>query len=374
MNTRPLLSIVIPNYNYGRFLDEAIQSVLSQSCDDYELIIIDGGSTDNSVEVIKKYAGGLPPNTMREVWEDRVEVQVEVEERKGRDELKLKCEVEERNCNRLGTEGTVGSTEEVGGGDPSAPFNERIAAHHSSTPTSTSTNDHAGCVSPSPLNFNAKITYWCSEPDKGQSDAFNKGFARARGKYLTWLNADDVMPPGAIAAIIKQLKKHPDCEWFTGNFFRFTQDRKVFECPWGPHYLPKWLQTRHQPIAAYGPSTIFTKELFERVGRMKVEQNFMMDTDLWMRFIVAGVKQRRINAFLWGFRMHEASKTAEFGEHKLALEQHTKFKVEASKSFADIKYKESYLNRRLIQLWRFFDGSLFKVLWLKMTFKEWSIG
>ena len=52
---KPLLSIVIANYNYGRFLEEAIQSVLSQSCDDYELIIVDGGSTDNSVEIIKKY-------------------------------------------------------------------------------------------------------------------------------------------------------------------------------------------------------------------------------------------------------------------------------------------------------------------------------
>ena len=52
---KPLLSIVIANYNYGRFLEEAIQSVLSQSCNDYELIIVDGGSTDNSVEIIKKY-------------------------------------------------------------------------------------------------------------------------------------------------------------------------------------------------------------------------------------------------------------------------------------------------------------------------------
>lgn len=270
MNT-PLLSIVIANYNYGRFLDEAIQSILSQSCDDYELIICDGGSTDNSVEVIRKYAD--------------------------------------------------------------------------------------------------KLAWWCSEPDKGQSDAFNKGFARARGKYLTWLNADDVMLHGAIAAIVKQLKRHPDCEWFTGNFFRFTQDRKVIECTWGPNYLPKWLQSKHQPVAVYGPATIFTKELFERVGRMKVEQNTMMDTDLWMRFIVAGVKQRRINAFLWGFRMHEASKTAEFGDHKMDPKLRAKTRVERKKSLEEVGYTPSTVNLNLVRLWRIFDGSIFRTLWLRMTFK-----
>ena len=53
---QPLLSIVIANYNYGRFLEEAIQSVLMQDAGDLaELIICDAESTDNSVEVIKKY-------------------------------------------------------------------------------------------------------------------------------------------------------------------------------------------------------------------------------------------------------------------------------------------------------------------------------
>ena len=66
---QPILSIVIANYNYGRFLDDAIQSVISQNMGDtVELIICDGGSTDNSVEIIKKYANGLPPNTSLEDW------------------------------------------------------------------------------------------------------------------------------------------------------------------------------------------------------------------------------------------------------------------------------------------------------------------
>lgn len=64
MMNKPLLSIVIANWNYGRFLEEAIRSILSQGMGDkVEIIICDAASTDNSVEVIKKFAKGLPPNT-----------------------------------------------------------------------------------------------------------------------------------------------------------------------------------------------------------------------------------------------------------------------------------------------------------------------
>ena len=270
---QPLLSIVIANYNYGRFLGVAIESVLLQDMGDkVELIVVDGGSTDNSVEVIKKYAN--------------------------------------------------------------------------------------------------RIAWWVSERDKGQSDAFNKGFAHARGKYLTWLNADDIMPSGCLKKIVKELERYPDCEWFTGNLYRFTEDGHVVECAWGPNYLPKWLQSRGQPVAVYGPATFFTKELFERVGGMKLCQNFMMDTDLWMRFIVAGVKQRRINCFCWAFRMHEGSKTAEFGGHKLPPEQRERFEAERKQAIAETGYKASRLNHRLIKLWRVFDGSLVKSWWLRKSFRK----
>ena len=51
----PKISVIIPNYNYGEFLEEAILSVLNQSYSNIELIVIDGGSSDNSVDIIKKY-------------------------------------------------------------------------------------------------------------------------------------------------------------------------------------------------------------------------------------------------------------------------------------------------------------------------------
>jgi glycosyltransferase involved in cell wall biosynthesis len=49
------ISVIIPNYNYARYLDQAIQSVLKQSYDNLELIVVNNGSTDNSLEILKKY-------------------------------------------------------------------------------------------------------------------------------------------------------------------------------------------------------------------------------------------------------------------------------------------------------------------------------
>jgi glycosyltransferase involved in cell wall biosynthesis len=57
MITPPTVSVLIPTYNYGRFLDEALQSVINQTYNDYEVIIVDNNSTDNTEQIVKKYLG-----------------------------------------------------------------------------------------------------------------------------------------------------------------------------------------------------------------------------------------------------------------------------------------------------------------------------
>ena len=52
---KPLVSIMIPNYNYSRYLDQCIKSALNQTYENLEIVILDNASTDNSVEVAAKY-------------------------------------------------------------------------------------------------------------------------------------------------------------------------------------------------------------------------------------------------------------------------------------------------------------------------------
>lgn len=206
---KPLLSVVIANYNYGRFLEEAIQSVLSQSCQDFELIIVDGGSTDNSVEVIKKYAD--------------------------------------------------------------------------------------------------RISWWCSEKDKGQSDAFNKGFAHATGRLLTWLNADDVMLPGTIEKLQWALERHPQQEWFVGGVFWLDKGMNVIQCR-KAQPLSR-IEARAGHVGVWGPSSFFTKRLLDAVGGVDVRFRYSMDNDLWHKFHYLQHQVYRVFIdYAWGLRLHEDAK------------------------------------------------------------------
>lgn len=269
----PLLSIIIANYNYGRFLGMAIKSIIEQNafCQ-CELIVVDGGSTDCSVDVIKTYA--------------------------------------------------------------------------------------------------KKIAWWTSEKDGGQSDAFNKGFARAKGQFLTWLNADDIMVPNSLQIICKNLRRHPECDWFTGNFFRFINgSNKVTEIGWGPNFYPRVLQRRSSPLVVFGPTSIFSRRIYNMIGPMNIGLHYVMDTDLWIRFIVSGVKQIRIRGFCWGFRIHDESKT-EGEAQKRMLEEKLGSERRAVAEAAG--YHCSSALCWLLKFWRILDGSYLRALYYRLRFLNCS--
>lgn len=233
MSVQPLLSIVIANYNYGRFLEEAIKSVIDQNMsNNVELIICDAASTDNSVDIIKKYARGLPPNISYFDWTNSVN-------------------------------------------------------HNSQTP---------------PL-----ITWWCSEPDGGQSAAFNKGFSHSHGRFLTWLNADDVMLPGTIEKLKVATERHPNREWFVGGVMWLDPSLHIFKC--GRARRMSEYRARLGVVNVCGPSSFFSKNLFERVGRCDERFKYTMDSDLWLRFaVVQGVNFRPFIDYAWGLRLHPDAK------------------------------------------------------------------
>lgn len=180
----PKISIVTPSYNQGQFLEKTIRSVLLQNYPNLEYIIIDGGSTDCSIDVIKKYY------------------------------------------------------------------------HH--------------------------LAYWVSEPDTGQSNAINKGFARATGELYGWLNSDDYYMPNSLYHIALAYEVNPNAGALIGVSQYVTENGKpefikpTYEVNVSSLY--KWLD-----LYFIQPSCFFTKIAWDDCGSLDEKLHIAMDLDLWFR-------------------------------------------------------------------------------------------
>lgn len=277
----PVLSIVIANYNYGRFLEDAIQSVVTQGMGDrVELIICDGGSTDNSVEIIEKYSD--------------------------------------------------------------------------------------------------QIEWWVSEKDGGQSAAFNKGFAHAHGRFLTWLNADDVMMPGTLAAFARAVEEHPKCEWFVGGVMWLDKGLRVIKCGRGRAFSKA--RAKAGVISVWGPSSFFSKELYERAGRVDERFFYKMDTDLWRRFYYkCGATYLPFVDYAWGLRLHEDAKMSahNFAESGQQDKNHPKWRrIAQEEAWMEECYRPKIRMSFLLQLltvevWKSFWGRIDSIAYKGRLYKEY---
>lgn len=180
----PKITVVTPSYNQARFLEATLRSIHDQRYPNLEHIVIDGGSTDESVEIIRKF-------------EDR-------------------------------------------------------------------------------------LAYWVSEPDQGQTDALIKGFSRATGDILAWLNSDDLYEPQTLWEVAEFFTAHPEVQFVYGDALWIDVEGRVLkpkkEIPFNRfiwlydyNYIPQ-------------PSAFWRRELYEEVGGLDRQFDLAMDADLWIRF------------------------------------------------------------------------------------------
>ena len=180
---------------------------------------------------------------------------------------------------------------------------------------------------------------WFRERDVGQSDALNKGFAKAKGEWLFWLNADDVLLPGALKKVCELISSHAPStsdevtqapstsaakphestlSWIAGNVVYMDGAGCAKWCAWDRGWK---LSYAGLPVQVYGPSSFFRRELFERSGGFDVSLNYVMDVDLWCKFRKMGYWYKKIPDFVWGFRLHDGSKTSCAQEGRWTQEQ-----------------------------------------------------
>jgi len=139
-----------------------------------------------------------------------------------------------------------------------------------------------------------RLAYWCSEPDKGQYDALNKGFARSTGEIMAFLNADDLYLPWTLRTVASIFQALPQVEWIVSTqATQVSADGAAFTS--GPVVPPSrnaFLDGLYVPGA---PATVgcivqegvfWRRSLWERAkAKLNLERGLGADFDLWCQFL-----------------------------------------------------------------------------------------
>ncbi len=179
---RPRISVVIPSFNQAAYLEAALESVLRQRYPDLEVIVIDGGSTDGSVEILRR--------------------------------------------------------------------------------------------------FGNRLAHWTSAPDRGQTDAINRGFELATGEIVTWLNSDDMYLAGALDSAARALADNPRAGMVYADGVMVDKNGALLD------------RHRYRDLGALDllcfhvllqPTVFMRRAALQEVGRLDESYNLIMDHDLWVR-------------------------------------------------------------------------------------------
>lgn len=152
-----------------------------------------------------------------------------------------------------------------------------------------------------------KEIIWSSEPDGGQTDAINKGIKLAKGEVLTYLNSDDILLPGAVAAVMEEFDAHPAVDFIYGDY-------EIIDSH-GNHLLSRKTIDYDRNILLYGraliaqPASFFRRRVIEKIGLFDERYDFCMDIEFWIRAVLNGVKFKRIDRPLAAQRLHDSAKT-----------------------------------------------------------------
>jgi glycosyltransferase involved in cell wall biosynthesis len=151
-----------------------------------------------------------------------------------------------------------------------------------------------------------RLAWWVSEPDRGQTDALNKGFVHATGDLLAWINSDDTYVPGAVGEAVKFFAAHPNAAHIYGDANYINEAGKVVGR--FPAAQTNYRLLRRGYVHIPQQATFFRADLWRQVGPLDPSFFFAMDYDLWVRLAARGPLMYYPRVWA-NFRLHGDSKT-----------------------------------------------------------------
>lgn len=154
--------------------------------------------------------------------------------------------------------------------------------------------------------YEDQLSYVVSEPDNGQTDALKRGFARATGEILCWVNADDLLQPGSLFTVAEAFADDPsllflwgDARWIDSEGHEIEVHREIPFIRWvwlhNYNYIPQ-------------PAAFWRRSLYEEVGGLDVDFRMAMDSDLFLRMSHVA-KLVHVPRVLASVRFHAAQRT-----------------------------------------------------------------
>ena len=229
---QPIITVVMPTLNQVRFLEESLLSVFDQRYPHTELIVIDGGSTDETLDILRAY--------------------------------------------------------------------------------------------------DSQIAYWESMPDRGQSHALNKGFDRATGDVLCWLNSDDILLPATFATVLEAFRTNVNAQVVYGDWVNIDADSVVLRRDFA--FDMSVGQMVYEGFCSNAQAMFWRREVHVRFGAFTETLHRTMDYDMMLRFALNEPRQSfvRVDVPLAGFRRYDGQKTSGWdtavAEEHLAIAQRLGFR------------------------------------------------
>ena len=180
--------------------------------------------------------------------------------------------------------------------------------------------------------------HWLSEPDKGQSDAINKGLARCTGDIFNWINSDDYLEKGALRRVAEVFEKYPGTDIVSGRTAEFRGTPPIIF-----NQLELQIRSSAEKTITVGvfcqPSTFWRTEIVRSLGGIDAPLHYVLDWDLWVRYLARHGQEKvlLVDDLLAYFRHHTDAKTTtgstKFYEEAKTVFQNLHLTLRAPKAF-----------------------------------------